>query len=239
MLYAYIDESGQRAMTPLSSAHFVLSAVVIRDSNIARVAELQAELRAALRRAPSHSLHWTQLRRVEDRMTAAMALGRMPVTVASVVVFKRHLDERLPHEDLAYMFTFKLLLERLSWLAKREQERLDYTLAHVVRFPMFKLRQYEGKLRDDPGSINWFHIAGAGKLDQPARIEQLQLADIAASATFRAFEPDATGTCDAAYLRAFRNRLYRAEGRPITSYGLKFHPSTKVTRAAHPWVAAL
>jgi hypothetical protein len=238
VLHAFIDEAGQRSATQASSDHFVMSAVVIRDTRLAEVAALHADLRTALRRQPGQELHWVQLRRPGDRDTAAGGLGGMPIKVVSVVVFKRHLSQ-LPHEDLAYMFTFRMILERLSWIARKEKDQVVYTLAHVRRFPLWKLRQYESNLRNDPGSIDWFSIGGLGSVDQPSRVEQLQLADIAASATFRAFEPDATGALHPQYVQAFSHRLYRRPPGPITSYGLKFHPSTDATRAAHPWVAAL
>ncbi len=238
MLHAFIDEAGQRSATTAGSDHFVMSAVLVRDTRLAEVKALQADLRRQLRRQPDQQLHWNQLRRPADRVTAAAGLGGMPVKIVSVVVFKRHLKQ-LPHENLAYMFTFRMLLERLSWIAGQENDQVTYTLAHVRRFPLWKLRQYESNLRSDPGSINWFAIRGLGKVDQPRRIEQLQLADIAASATFRAFEPDDRGKMHPEYVQSFAHRLYKRPPGLITSYGLKFHPSTDATRAAHPWVAAL
>jgi hypothetical protein len=64
----------------------------------------------------------------------------------------------LPHEDLAYLFTFRLLLERLSWIAEGHLTTLAYTLAHVRRFRLAKLRQYEAKLRAIEATIKWSYL---------------------------------------------------------------------------------
>src|SRR5688572_15762227 len=86
----------------------------------------------------------------------------------------------------------------MSWLARDRGQELHYTLAHIVRFKMETLREYEQRLRNDARcQVAWQAVAGhGGRLDQPSRVELLQVADIAASATAVAFEPDAHGDPD-------------------------------------------
>jgi hypothetical protein len=61
---------------------------------------------------------------------------------------------------------------------------LAYTLAHVRRFRLAKLRQYEAKLRAIETTIKWPYLdPHGGRLSRDDELEQLQLADIAASAT--------------------------------------------------------
>jgi hypothetical protein len=64
------------------------------------------------------------------------------------------------------------------------------------------------------------------------------LADIAASATYQAFEPDQYGNTEPRYLQELTSRLWRPPSRQLTSYGLKMHPWNDTTKAAYPWVAA-
>ena len=136
-LHAVIDESGQRARTAGSSDHFVLSAVVYRDVNAGLVTALLGELRADLGRQPGHRLHWSGFRTRPQRLWAAHELGRAQyLKIISVVVCKPLIAVALPHEHLSYMFTFRLLLERLSWLAQDHTSVLSYTLSHVRRFPL-------------------------------------------------------------------------------------------------------
>lgn len=140
------------------------------------------------------------------------------------------------------MFTFRLLLERLSWLAEDNASVLSYTLSHVRRFPLAKLREYEAKLRflGDETTIKWPHLDPAGgRLDNDTNVEQIQLADMAASATAEAFEPKEDGSTDTRYLRQLVPRLYRHPNRALTSYGLKMHPWNDAAQAAYPWVLDL
>lgn len=240
LLHAFIDEAGQRSRSGNASDHFVMSAVIVRDTSLADVAAATAQLRLDLGRRPGDTLHWQNLKQHSKRLHAARTLAAMPVRVSSVVVCKRHLTSAIPDEDFAYLFTFRFLLERLSWLARASSTTTTYTLAHVVRFPIANLREYERRLRSSKTSIEWATLdAHGGRIDQPNRIENLQLADIAASATYQAFEPDGYGNTETRYLRELLPVLYRRPPGPLTSYGLKMHPWSDTVKAAYPWVAAL
>ncbi|HEV2087016.1 MAG TPA: DUF3800 domain-containing protein [Cryptosporangiaceae bacterium] len=240
-LHAFIDEAGQRSRSPRSSDHFVMSAVVVPDNHLATSSALLSQLRSDLGRNVNHVLHWRNLKHAE-RVHIARQLGEQSwLQISNVVVCKRALTGATLNDDQAYLYTFRFLLERLSWLARDTNHMLSYTLAHVVRFKIGKLRQYEANLRLTPGcQIAWQVIDGpGGHLDQPSRIEQLQLADAAASATWAAFERDKFGNTERRYLELLAPRLYRRGDSPLTSYGLKLHPYTADVRAAYPWVAAL
>ena len=242
-LLAFIDESGQRAFSPSSSKHFVMSAVAWREEDDPKARALLASLRANLGVAPGTTLHWNRTSGHSPRKHLAKSLGAAEfVTIASVVVAKHAIpaDRRLTNSHEAYLHTFRFLLERLSWLARDASMNLDYTLAHVVHFKMEQLRAYEAKLRGlsaQSCSVRWENVPKGGSLDQPSRCEQLQLADIAASATAAAFEPDRFGNTERGYLLELLPRLYRRPPVALNSYGLKMHPWNEVTRALHPWVA--
>jgi hypothetical protein len=242
-LHAFIDESGQRARTRKSSDHFVMAAVVYRDFNEHHVTRLLARMRADMGRMPGHRLHWQNFKTHHHRLRAAQLVGGASfLKVTSVVVCKRLLPPAIPDDDSAYLYTFRFLLERLSWLAEEQMEPLSYTLSHVRRFPISKLREYENKLRGRQTEIHWHFLdPRGGRLANDQKIEQLQLADTAASAIAEAFEPDAFGNTEQRYLRELVPRLYRGPGgsRPLTSYGLKMHPWNDAARAAYPWVTGL
>ena len=55
----------------------------------------------------------------------------------------------------------------------------------------------------------------------------LQLADICASALFKAVEPDQYGNPEPRYLTELRPIVYRHPPGPVTSYGLKVFPVTE------------
>lgn len=237
--HAYIDEAGQRSNTRWSSKHFVMAAVIVPNEDLDTVANHQALLRADINRQPGDALHWQNMKSHSHRLHAAKSLAQMPLTVTAVVVGKDHLSGNLPDEDHAYLYTLRFLLERLSWWARDNKTCLSYTLSHVKRFKVAKLREYEQRLRDRwDCSISWPWLdPSGGRIDRPKQVEQLQLADIAASAIFKAFEPDEYGNTEQRYLQEFSDRLYRRPPGPLTSYGLKIHPGE--AKAAYPWVAAL
>lgn len=237
---AYIDESGQRSRTGRSSPHFILSAVVIQADKQAEATAFVASLRNRHGRRPSDTLHWKNYNQHDKRLLASSAVGAQKslFRVCSVVVCKDHLPDEPDkwNQDRAYLYTLRFLLERLSWIARDGQRGggLRYTLAHVRRFKLSKLRQYEYRLMEQGTEISWNHLDPAGgQIDQPNRLDLLQIADIAASATGAAFNPrQGDGTVQTQYLRKLEPVMYRRQAGSITSYGLKMHPWNSGTKAA-------
>lgn len=146
----------------------------------------------------------------------------------------------LPSEHTAYLFTLRILLERLSWYARDKNSNIEYTLSAITRLKIAQLREYEDRLKGVAEcSVEWSALRGRGKIDQPGRVEQLQMADIAASAIFQAFEPDKFGNTETRYLEELAPALYRREGGSITSYGLKIHPWNDATKPTYDWASRL
>ena len=187
-------------------------------------------------------LSWKNIKGHAPRLHVAKSLAAAPfLTISSVVVLKRQFPagDQIHREDVAYLYTLRYLLERPSWIGRDQGGPVDFTLAHIIRFQIAKLRSYEQILHADAAcQIVWASIAGPGQIDQPNRNEFLQLADLAASATAAAFEPDGFGNTETRYLEELAPRLYRRNGN-LTSYGLKMHPWTPAAHAAYPWVQAL
>lgn len=241
-LHAFIDEAGVRSHSRASSDHFVMTAVIVGDQDLLAAGQFLARLRQDLGRRPGDQLHWVNLKKHEERVHAAKSLGVQSwATISSVIVCKRHLGGGLD-ENQAYLYTLRFLLERLSWFARDSSAVLTYTLAHIVRMQLARLRQYEAVLQSQSTNISWSALdPKGGKMDQPKRIELLQCADLAASATYQAFNPDRFGNTEPRYLQEFASRLYRRGTGvgSLTSYGMKMHPWNANTKAAYPWVAAL
>jgi hypothetical protein len=197
-------------------------------------------MRKELRRSPNDEISWKKLRGHPDRLRASQMLGQANPRMSSVIVCKRDfhpLQGVMPDEDFAYLYTFRFLLERLSWLARDYGLILAYTLAQIGRFRLGQLRGYEAKLRSLPDcSVHWPSLdPSGGSIDQPKRLEYLQLADIAASAIAQAFEPDPHGNVEPRYAQELQSAIYRhgTGRRSYTSYGMKMHPWNAKSRAAH------
>ena len=145
------------------------------------------------------------MRSHSERLYIAQSLGAQPwITIATMVVCKRHLTARLPSEDHAYLFTLRFLLERLSWLARDRATTLTYTLALITRFSMPKLRTYEAKLLTQPGcQIHWTALdPHGGYIDQPQRNELL---------------PPACGSVRVSHIS-------RVRARPVRKHGTALRP---------------
>jgi hypothetical protein len=246
-LHAYIDESGQRCISPASSDHFVLAAAAVQESMLPQASALLADIRHVTGRQPGQRLSWRRLTPAQKRAAAALMADCGALTISSVVICKRefHPLKRVSDEDTAYMFTFRLLLERLSWLAKKRGRELRYTLSHVIRFKKAKLGEYEAKLRTMPPTeckIAWSYVDPlGGRVNAPQSLEYLQLADLVASGIAEAFEPNqTTGTTTLDYIRAFAPLFFRGTGTPnLTSNGLKMLPWDQAVEAKYPWISSL
>jgi len=247
VLTAYIDESGITHLGERSSAHFVLSAVVF-DERYREKAEAMRDHLCTYsgNHVPRTHLHFRDIPNHGARRYMTHVIGgRNWLTIVNVVVCKRLIAENeTPIEDVSaqYNYTFRYLLERLSWLAERRSTRLTYVAAELGTAPAEELARHEEILRQssDPTiSIKWNHLSNPAGRMAPIREEPLlELADLTASATAKAFEPDEWGFTERAYLRNLAPALFRsADGERVFRYGLKVHPTRAESRVAYSWAA--
>jgi hypothetical protein len=234
----YIDEAGDRGRHATSSDHFVVSAVIVRDSLDATArAELDA-LRTALGRHPGHVLHFRNLSH-SQKIKACQDLAASSIEcIANVVFCKRTLTATsLPGQraaiihqaDPMYLYAVRLLLERVSWYVDEHGTGpAIVTFAHLTRFPVAKLHSYRAALAASDTEIRWNAFSNHPfRVSHPNTVDLLQVADTAASALFKAIEKDAYGNVEERYLRALAPKLYRRGTAPITSYGLKVFPTAE------------
>lgn len=230
----YADEAGDRGISPQSSDHFVVSAVVVDDSVEAQTRRELAALRQELGRQPAQALHFRQfthpqkVKAAQDTAAAALAV------ITNVIICKRHLHgvgttgnlAMVTRPDTMYLWALRLLLERVSWYIRDHGGGSSIvTFAHVRRFKVQKLHDYRGALENSVTNIHWPSFAGHRfNVSDPTAMEMLQFADIAASALFHAVESDRFGNVEERYLRELGTKLYRYSSSPITSYGLKVFP---------------
>jgi len=239
MLYrVYVDEAGDRGLSAGASIHFVVSAVIVADSNDATVRHELAGTRSALGRGPGHVLHFQKLTH-SHRLKAAQDLAGFSIaTVTNVVIHKNLLGQPMPAGNMAfisrpdpmYLWALRLLLERISWYCDEHGgDEAIVTFAHVRHFKAQKLHDYRKALNLTPGvQIRWPVFANHPfRIDGPQRVELLQVADTAASAVFKAVEPDAYGNTETRYLTELRPVLYRRGTSNVVSYGLKVFPTAQ------------
>lgn len=236
MRRVYIDEAGDRGVAARSSRYFVVSALIVDDASDANAREGLQRLRQILSRGPGETLHFRKLGHPQ-KVKSCQEVASLPLQcLTSVVLCKRTLNTPFPDGDLAYitqpdpmyLWAIRLLLERISWFIRDNGGGTSIvTFAHLKRFPAKKLHDYREALRRSPRGIHWPSFEGHRfRLGTPDSIEMLQIADICASALFKAVEPDQYGNIEPRYLSELRPIIYRDPRGRITSFGLKVFPDS-------------
>lgn len=245
VLIAMVDESGKTVHAERAEDHFVLSAVVFDETDRAKAEALHTHLceNTGSQRART-GLHFKDIASHGARRYMTHALGtRDWITIVSVVVCKRHLpsgDALIEDVPAQYNYTFRFLLERLSWIAERRHTQLTYVAATLGSAPPEGLASYEQALRHSRTSIKWDHLTEPAGIMLPQADEPLlNLADIAASATAKAVEPDSWGLVEPAYLRNLAPALYRSRDGNVKRYGIKLHPSNVEERDPYTLLTTL
>lgn len=234
--FAYIDESGDEGFTfrpdgSGSSRWLVLSALVMRRENDARVVQVAREARELLRKPAKFPLHFRDLKH-EQRVALAGLIGQMPSRTVSVLVHKPSIPEPETFQREAYAlyrYASRLLLERVSWLCRDHRKgdglvELIYSNRSAMSYD--ELRDYLDRLKRDSATkdvrIYWALI-------DPARVRAvnhdqlagLQLADAVATSAYYAVTPNIYGDIEDRYLRLIAPTIYRHQRR-TKGYGLKF-----------------
>jgi hypothetical protein len=244
----YVDEAGDRGISPASSKHFVVSGIVVCDRDDGAVRTERDNL--ALGRRPGHVLHYRKLTHPQ-KIKAAQDIARSSIaSVTSVIIHKGRLGQPLTAGNMAhisrpdpmYLWALRLLLERVSWyVAEHGGTGAIVTFAHVRHFKAQKLHGYRQALEANPEVQIRNHVFAGHpfRIDSPDRISLLQLADAAASALFRAVEPDDYGNTERRYLDEISPKVYRRGSAATTSYGLKVFPSAECARGGSlDWLRA-
>jgi hypothetical protein len=77
------------------------------------------------------------------------------------------------------------------------------------------------------------------RLEQPSKIEMLQMADLVASTTWQAFERAQFGNVERRYVTELAPRLHRYPGSSVTKHGIKLHPRSVLSDPDYAWVEKL
>lgn len=235
----YVDESGVRAHGPKTSQHFVMSAAILPDSRKPNLLATISQLRLDFRQPIGHTIAFKSLSH-QSRMHIAQTLSKMhDLTVANVIVCKREVPTPMQNVDQAYLYTLRFLLERVSWFVDERLGQAYVTFANIDRFKIAKLHVYVELLKMSDTQIRWRALFLPVRMQTMQGNDLLQVADTTASATAQAFEPDQFGNVEDRYLRALAPRLYRRPPGPITSYGMKLHPTSMASDPRYAWVKTL
>lgn len=260
---AYIDEAGDDGLAtvkPLdkngSSEWLVLGAVVI---DAAREAESLTWVRDIIKDFSHHQgpgLHFRNLNSAKKRLACA-SIATRPLRCFALASNKKNMKgysnpwaELIPSKNWFYCWLTRLLLERVTYFAKQRgiaqhgeprklkiiySERGGMSYAQLdAYFSWLKLRSDADQLVLPLGDLQWEvmdrnllevhnHSARAG----------LQLADVVASAFFKAADIYDTRGCDPQFAKLLEPRMGRdpdTQAGKVMGYGVKLMPKWSIAK---------
>ncbi|MBM2575259.1 DUF3800 domain-containing protein [Jannaschia sp. Os4] len=258
---AYIDEAGDdglRRVRPIdshgSSEWLVVSAVVVRASRENEVKDWVSDIRDGLWRYNRATLHFKDLNE-NKRLFVCDQLAGLNARYFVVCSNKKNmrgyqnpLAEQVPSQCWFYNWMTRLLLERVTdfvaWrsevdFGEPQKVKIEFSNRGGLSYSQMKAYwrwiSYQGEntfLRF--GRINWDAIDyELAKVYPHYDRAGLQLADVVASAFFKAVDKYNTGSCDPRFAAKLQPRMARFRDRPANSpsgYGVKLMPSLKGAR---------
>ncbi|HEY8527365.1 MAG TPA: DUF3800 domain-containing protein [Acidimicrobiales bacterium] len=224
ILRVYVDETGDRGTGPRSSPFFTFAAVAVRERDDHLVRTAAADICTAVGKPGETKLKWTKLQHL-SRVRATQMIAELPVTLIYVCFPKCNLraDAALVTDHTAfYNYAARFVLERVSWLAKRNDQQAVVTFEKVRGFDPRQLTDYLDLLRgrSEP-SVEWDNLSPNVRVDSPANVSGLVVPDLCAGAFDSATRPDGpTGLYEPVYLQALAPLVWSPTGR-THGYGLK------------------
>ena len=261
---AYIDEAGDdglKAVKPLSSPGasewLVLSAVVVRAEKQVSVPGWVEAIKAEFRNHQRPDIHFSGLNPAK-RLKACQIMAGLDARYFVVVSNKKNMEGyqnpfagKIPSSNWFYCWMTRLLLERVTKFVydlaikehgKARKLRIEYSARGGLRYSQMsayyewmRLKKHNpylpwGKIYWDVMHPDLLHVYP--HLDR----EGLQLADVVASAFFKACDKHDTGACDPAFAKALKPRMAREPNKvrgQISGYGVKLMPSMRKAKLDH------
>jgi NADPH:quinone reductase-like Zn-dependent oxidoreductase len=133
-----------------------------------------ASIRHHLDKPPGTVLHFaSNIKEHGARVYVCREIGGLAeLTVSNVVMCKRLLEGApvlTSDPQSVYLYTLRLTLERVSWIARDRNNAVVITFAHVKNFPYDRLREYLDIMRAIPTSIHWPAIQDV-RINQPKKL---------------------------------------------------------------------
>ena len=235
----YIDEAGDEGFKfnphPKlgSSRFFVMSALIVSKDNDLSLSKIVNELKVLFDYQPKDilvPLHFVKMHHEKRKACTKKLKAFKNFTLISVVFDKKSLGNEFRVTPYLYNFAAQLLLERINSFLKINSAKANLFFEHRRNTSYTDLQKYLGKLID----TSLFISLSAKTKNQ---LKCLQLADIVASATYQAFEPDYYGNLEVSYIEPLKDNFFLYNGKHL-GYGIKIYPSTStvIKKEEYSWI---
>ena len=224
----YIDEAGDEGFKFIcpkgrgSSKFFVLSAIIVNKELDLDLARLVNELKTILKFQKKDilsPLHFYKMSHEKRKACITKLYDFSDFKIISVVFQKEKLQNSFRTSATLYNYACKVLITKASIFLKQNQAKANFIFEHRRNTHYKELEMSVKKIID----FNKYVLSI--KSLTKAQSKCLQLADIIASSTFQAFEPNQyDGDVEPNYLMKLKNNFYSNNDKSL-GYGLKIFPS--------------
>jgi hypothetical protein len=242
---AYIDEAGDEGFTfrpppeQGSSQWFVIAAFVIRATREPTESRKLKGILAELGDPNDRIAHFSKLSH-EARVWYIRELAKLPARVIAICFNKPALPDghTLHNSRRMHFYAARLLLERISWIARDNLSKGEgdgkcgLTFSKCKNLSYGALGEYFEKLRAGETAIAWDHLDAEKARLSVLQADQsiwLRAADAVASGVYKGLELSRYGLCEDRYVRLLKPRVYGRKrwgrGLNYTSYGMKMMPA--------------
>jgi hypothetical protein len=239
ILNAYIDESGDEGFKTGASQWFIISSVVVDQSNDRDVAKVINDIKYRLwGNVTRKPLHWARLRHNKKRVVI-QEISKKDFTLFAVALEKKCLarerfdsyydrENRMKYRWAMYFYATKLLVEKICKYAEREGARVNLIFENRSSISYKDLRDYLTFMTDYPGPYSRSPTIPRRmvKSVEPHNKEVkklLQVADACSGALNDALQVNQYGDVEESHLLGLADKFDRPGGR-LWGIGLKLFP---------------
>lgn len=212
----YIDEAGDLGIQR-GTKWFVMTAVIVAKQN-------ESDIRSTLHHLKNKlNINEIHLRKLNDFFKTSYIISHIKDKDFTTVNVLMDTDTcELKDSIRTYNYMCRILLERVSWFLRDNNARADIILSsrgtsrdkELIQYIQDKLLDYQyNQISDRFDKIS---------SKQASQWDMLQLADICATAMFRAYEINSYGFVVPCYMSNLKGKIYARNG-SIDKYGLKFY----------------
>lgn len=230
--------------SPRSPRFFLMSAVIVRASNHARLLQHLARYRSKFGCKPQSSIKFRKIKNSTRRHYLVDGIGHNGGRCVCVVIDKRALtSEAWLQKDKLYFYGLRYLLERISWLCDAYKGRAgsplcEIRISHKRATTYTRLYEYLDTLKGLDTQIRWQAISSPDhvKIAGPSVYDGLYLPDISCGAFNCGTREDQQW--NETWAKLIRKAVYRGPPSPrmYFSYGLKFHPQRPNGHLRFNWI---
>lgn len=255
---AFIDEAGDdglkrvRPFSPHGSSEWlVLAAVVVRAENQTQLASWLEQIESKLFRHTASSIHFSKLSERNKRIVCT-EIAKLPIRCFVVASNKKNMEGyenpdagKIPSQCWFYCWMTRLLLERVTRFVEQQSVRdhgevrllrLEYSARGGLRYSQMNAYYEWMRLKRRKPFLPWGHVHFDVMHPRLMRVyphterDGLQIADVVASAFFKACDKRSSPACNSEFARLLHPRMAREPdkiGGQIAGFGVKLLPNMK------------